>query len=488
MAARDAGAVGAYRLSVADGYVSTLTIGIDDLAHADETEGTVFGQLLEAFGRRCEELPYLHTGVVVLKHLDLWLQQNPQLRMRGGGVSSFRAGSGDDDDMEDDFQRPEHHVTALSLSARLDRQECIMEMKVQMELVAEMRAASLKYPKLVFVGVCSVADPEVDLCPWFMRFVTEKVNLLALPNNLDFCASGKASSDVIQSVESSAGKPDIVGLEHVLEDLRLGLFPPALDYSTSMSPLVHSGVLLYGPPGTGKTLLAKYLAQSERIGFLAVNFSDVLKGYVGESERAIARLFAQAHSIKPCILFIDELQALFGKKSSGRASGAPGPSAMILSQLTSEMDRAWSMRKRHSRRSGVVVIAATNRPDLLDPSLLRSGRLERHIFVGLPSLESRRSLFLLNPFLRSCCLDDGLVEFLARESEGFSGADIVALCNLIGFHVISSLPADCPLDSPPLLAATVQDALDNFKPSVSKDTLVFLEKWRKGELQRSGLS
>ena len=178
-----------------------------------------------------------------------------------------------------------------------------------------------------------------------------------------------------------------------------------------------TGILLYGPPGTGKTLIAKALANESETNFIFIKGPEILSKWVGESEKAIREMFRKARSATPCILFFDEIDALAGMR--GKNSGAQ-TQENVVSQLLTEMDGLEDL-------NGIILLAATNRPDMLDTALLRSGRFGRHIEIPLPDKEARRGIFQIH--LRNKPLaPDIKLEEIADKCEGFSGADIKALC------------------------------------------------------------
>ena len=182
------------------------------------------------------------------------------------------------------------------------------------------------------------------------------------------------------------------------------------------------GILLYGPPGTGKTLLAKAVATESGANFIAVRGPEILSKWVGESEKAIREIFRRARTYAPAVIFFDEIDAIAPRRGSG--IGDSRVTERIVSQLLTEMD---GLEELHD----VVVIAATNRPDLLDPALLRPGRFDRIIEVGLPDREARKEIFKIHMSKHKNILAediDKLADKLAGETEGFSGAEIEAVC------------------------------------------------------------
>ncbi|KAF5428935.1 transitional endoplasmic reticulum ATPase, partial [Candidatus Methanophagaceae archaeon] len=179
------------------------------------------------------------------------------------------------------------------------------------------------------------------------------------------------------------------------------------------------GILLYGLPGTGKTLLAKALAHESEINFISVKGPEFLSKWVGESEKKIRETFHKARTAAPCIIFMDELDAI--APARGRSGGSGNQvTERIVSQLLIEIDGLNSLKD-------VVLVAATNRPDILDPALIRAGRFEKQIEIGLPELEIREKIFEIH--LRGLPLDSDVdIKSLASDMEGKTGADIESLC------------------------------------------------------------
>ncbi|MHA1115002.1 MAG: CDC48 family AAA ATPase [Candidatus Heimdallarchaeaceae archaeon] len=213
---------------------------------------------------------------------------------------------------------------------------------------------------------------------------------------------------------------DIGGLEEVKEEMRRTIEWP-LKYKelySLMKAKPPKGVLLYGPPGTGKTLIAKAVAHESESNFISVKGPEVLSKWVGESEKAVREIFRKARQAAPCVVFLDEIDSITPVR--GRATDS-GVTERVISQLLTEIDGLEELR-------GVTIIAATNRPDMVDPALLRPGRFDRLIKVSSPNFEGRKQIF--NIHLRDVPLaEDVDIDELARESEGFSGADIASVCS-----------------------------------------------------------
>ncbi|KAL4888406.1 AAA-domain-containing protein [Aspergillus ambiguus] len=186
-----------------------------------------------------------------------------------------------------------------------------------------------------------------------------------------------------------------------------------------------TGVLLWGPPGCGKTLLAKAVANESRANFISVKGPELLNKFVGESERAVRQVFVRARSSIPCVIFFDELDALVPRRDDTLSEA----SARVVNTLLTELDGLGSSRQ------GIYVIAATNRPDIIDPAMLRPGRLETLLFVNLPSPLER--VEILQTLVRNLPIEfDEHLRRLAEECEGFSGADLGSLLRRAGYSAI----------------------------------------------------
>ena len=190
---------------------------------------------------------------------------------------------------------------------------------------------------------------------------------------------------------------------------------------TDLGGKIPKGALLVGPPGTGKTLLAKAVAGEADVPFFSMSGSDFVEMFVGVGASRVRDLFRQAKEKAPCIIFIDEIDAVGRARSRGVQVGANDERESTLNQLLTEMDG-------FGTNSGVIIMAATNRADILDKALLRAGRFDRQIHVDLPDVTERKEIFLvhLKPIKIAESLD---IDFLARQTPGFSGADIANVCN-----------------------------------------------------------
>ena len=215
---------------------------------------------------------------------------------------------------------------------------------------------------------------------------------------------------------------DVAGLEEAkIEIMEIVDFLKKSDKYKALGAKIPKGALLVGPPGTGKTLLAKAVAGEANVPFLSMSGSDFVEMFVGVGASRVRDLFDQAKKMAPCIVFIDEIDAI--GRARGKNSGFSGNDERenTLNQLLTEMDG-------FQTNAGVIVLAATNRVDILDKALMRAGRFDRQIEVGLPDVKERKEIFDVH--LKNLKLDDKLDrEFLAKQTPGFAGADIANVCN-----------------------------------------------------------
>jgi ATP-dependent metalloprotease FtsH len=190
---------------------------------------------------------------------------------------------------------------------------------------------------------------------------------------------------------------------------------------TDLGAKIPKGALLVGPPGTGKTLLAKAVAGEAKVPFFSLSGSDFVEMFVGVGASRVRDLFRNAKEKAPCIIFIDEIDAIGRARGKSISAGANDERENTLNQLLTEMDG-------FGTNSGVIILAATNRADILDRALLRAGRFDRQIYVDMPDLNERKEIFKVH--LKKIKIDETVdIEFLARQTPGFSGADIANICN-----------------------------------------------------------
>ncbi|HLO82844.1 MAG TPA: ATP-dependent zinc metalloprotease FtsH [Chitinophagaceae bacterium] len=233
----------------------------------------------------------------------------------------------------------------------------------------------------------------------------------------------KSTATLVEKESSNITFEDVAGLEEAeMEVKEIVDFLKSPQVFTRLGAKIPKGVILVGPPGTGKTLLAKAVAGEAKVPFFSISGSEFVEMFVGVGASRVRDLFKRAKEKAPCIIFIDEIDAIGRSRGKGAfLSGANDERESTLNQLLTEMDG-------FGTNSGVIVLAATNRADMLDPALLRPGRFDRHIYLELPNLREREEIFKVH--IRPLVLDETLdIHFLASQTPGFSGADIANICN-----------------------------------------------------------
>jgi len=238
---------------------------------------------------------------------------------------------------------------------------------------------------------------------------------------------------------------------------RLGIRPPR-------------GILLYGPPGTGKTLMAKAVANESKANFLSIKGPEVFSKWVGESEKAVRELFKKAKQAAPSIVFLDELDAIAPHRGMREGSHV---TETVVNQLLTSMDGLESME-------GVVVIGATNRPDMIDPALMRAGRFDKLILIEVPDEKAREEIFKVH-LKRTPLNKDVNLKELAQLTEGYVGADIETICREA---VLSALRES--MKTTKVKQAHFMEALERIRPSVTKETIESYQKM--GERLTSGIA
>lgn len=215
---------------------------------------------------------------------------------------------------------------------------------------------------------------------------------------------------------------DVAGLQEAkVEVMEIVEFLKNPKKFTDLGGKIPKGALLVGPPGTGKTLLAKAVAGEAKVPFFSLSGSDFVEMFVGVGASRVRDLFKQAKEKAPSIIFIDEIDAVGRARGRSQITGGNDERENTLNQLLTEMDG-------FQTNAGVIILAATNRADILDRALLRAGRFDRQIYIELPELDERKAIFKVH--MRNLKLDDSAdVDFLAKQTPGFSGADIANVCN-----------------------------------------------------------
>jgi transitional endoplasmic reticulum ATPase len=254
---------------------------------------------------------------------------------------------------------------------------------------------------------------------------------------------------------------DIGALEEAKQELKEAVewplkFGKVFEHMNARPP---KGILLYGPPGTGKTLLAKAVATESEANFISVKGPEFLNKWVGESEKAVRETFRKARQASPCVIFMDEIDSIAPERGTGSDSNV---TERVISQMLTEMDGLEGL-------SDVVVIAATNRPDIMDPALLRPGRFDKSIYIGPPDEASRKSIFGIHTNNKPLA-DDVSLDELAKRTEGCTGADISAICNEAVMNAVRGIvkpgkvPTDEEIKECKVSMADFEKALDKYGP------------------------
>ncbi|MEH1922796.1 AAA family ATPase [Nostoc sp.] len=342
--------------------------------------------------------------------------------------------------------RPDHLDPALRRPGRFDRevQFRIPDAKGRRDIL-EILTRAMPLDETVNLDV--IAEGAVGFVGADLKAVCQKAAYIALrrqipsiegqiPENMtvnqtDFLQGLKEIKPaVLRSVEVEVPHiawEDIGGLDKIKETLRESvegalLYPELYLQTKALAP---KGILLWGPPGTGKTLLAKAVASQAKANFISVNGPELLTRWVGASEQAVRELFAKARQAEPCVVFIDEIDTL--APARGSYNGDSGVSDRVVGQLLTELDGI-------EVGSTILVIGATNRPDALDPALLRAGRLDLQMKVDLPDLASR--LAILQVHSQGRPLEDVDLNYWAEMSKDWNGADLTLLCNQAAVEAI----------------------------------------------------
>ena len=251
---------------------------------------------------------------------------------------------------------------------------------------------------------------------------------------------------------------DVGSLTDIREELKFSIAEPIAhpERFQAMGLNISTGVLLYGPPGCGKTLVAKATANEAMANFISIKGPELLNKYVGESERAVRTLFQRARSASPCVLFFDEMDSLAPRRGSG---GDNTSAERVVNQLLTEMDGL-------EARNATFLIAATNRPDMIDPAMLRPGRLDKLLYVPLPPPDGRVAI-LKTLTRRTPIAPDVRVDQIAlgRSCEGFSGADLAALVREACVAALKSMTLE---STPTVTTKHFEEAFTKVQPSVSK--------------------
>lgn len=367
--------------------------------------------------------------------------------------------------------RPDHLDPALRRPGRFDRevQYRVPDRNGRLEILTILTRAM----PLEGVNLDTIADLSVGMVGADLKAVCQKAAYTALRRQVpslqeslpdvmtieqsDFLqALREVKPSVLRSVEIESPNVswnEIGGLQEIKQTLQESvegalLYPELYQQTGAKAP---RGILLWGPPGTGKTLLAKAIASQARANFIAVSGSELLSRWVGAAEQAVRELFAKARQASPCVIFIDEIDTLAPVR--GKFNGDSGVSDRVVGQLLTELDGLQIC-------PDVLLIGATNRPDAIDPALLRSGRLDLQLKVDLPDETSRLSILRVHTSDRP--LADVDLASLAAQTTGWNGADLALLSNQAALGAIRRY-RDQGLIDPSSLQITMDDFTDAYQ-------------------------
>ncbi|KAF2865962.1 P-loop containing nucleoside triphosphate hydrolase protein [Massariosphaeria phaeospora] len=355
---------------------------------------------------------------------------------------------------------PDSNVTGVNFASLAERSHGFVGRDIyDLCLLARDHRVNMVYDSLEFLNKGSLGDVlEAD------HFVTQE----------DFDAViDQVQPTVLQDSILEVPKvrwTDIAGLDHVRKALENIMIRPLKypDFDAKIGvPQSRKGVLLYGPPGCAKTLTAQAVATEFNQNFLAVKGSELIKMYVGESERAIRDVFRRARAAKPCIIFFDEIDSIGKSREKTQDSGLN-----VVATLLNELDGIEALKE-------VFIIGATNRPDILDSALIRTGRFDAHIHIGLPNEEARKQIFEIQT-RRSPLAHDVDLNNLASKTAGSSGADIKGLCSAVVDMAFDDYTR-APESPPELKMCHFLRALENHVPHTMADEAVRYENWRPGK-------
>jgi transitional endoplasmic reticulum ATPase len=336
-------------------------------------------------------------------------------------------------------------IAALAREAAMDAVRRIMpKLDLEAQTIPPQVLEDLSVTREDFLGALKRVQPSA------MREVMVQVPNVGWD---DIGGLGEAQAKLKEGVELPLRNPEAFR--------RLGIRPA-------------KGFLLYGPPGTGKTLLAKAVAKEAEANFISVKSSDLLSKWYGESEQQLSRLFARARQVAPCVIFIDEIDSLVPARGSGGNGGEPQVTARVVNTILAEMDGMEEMQS-------IVVIGATNRPALVDPALLRPGRLDELVYVGTPDEAGREHILKIHTARMPMAKDVDLAK-IAAQTERYTGADLEDVVRRAGLVAIRTRGEDAKTVKAEDFAAALVDSRATVTPEMEEE----YEKL-KGELKKRAM-
>ncbi|KAF2733074.1 AAA-domain-containing protein [Polyplosphaeria fusca] len=440
-----------------------------------------------------EEARNFQPSVVLMDRLDAVLKKSPALtdhletklkRLRGLEVAVV-ATARSIYDVDESLRTPD----ALKVELELGPPNVAQREDILRQILEDKASADVAFSSLADRTHGYVGGDMRNLCMLASEHRAEMLKAEKVEPSKEEAASRKLVTQddinsVIDQVRPSVLKEailevpkikwtDVAGLDHVREQIDSIMIRPFKhpELTTIFGAQTRKGVLLYGPPGCAKTLIAQAVATESHQNFLAVKGSELIKMYVGESERAIRDVFRRARSAKPCIIFFDEVDAIGKSREKSQDSGLN-----VVTTLLNEMDGIEALKD-------VFIIGATNRPDILDSALTRPGRFDALIHIGLPNHEAREQIFQIHT-RKSPLATDVDLKALATQTEGSSGADIKGLCAVAVELAISdytSTQCEPAVVQPEVGMSHFEQACRQHVPHTRKDDAARYESWRPGK-------
>ncbi len=358
------------------------------------------------------------------------------------------------------------HTRSMPLEEELDleRLASLSHGFVGADLAALAREAAMEALRRVLPHV----DPDTgDIPPDVLQ------DLFVTQHDFDTALSGISPSALREVLveKPNVQWEDIGGLERakkaLLESVEGPLHYP--EVFEEMKIRTAKGILLYGPPGTGKTLLAKAVATTSEANFISIKGPEIFNKYVGESEKAVREIFKKARQVAPCVIFFDEIDALLSQRGQQDDTGV---TQRIVNQFLAEVDGLQSLQN-------VLVIGATNRPDIMDPAMLRPGRFDILLHVEAPDKDARREILNVHTVAKGIPGSESLdLEELAAKTANFSGADIEGLVRVAVMIAVTegSTPTNIEMKARPIEMKHFEEALKEVRPTLTPNVMEYYEK------------
>ncbi len=358
------------------------------------------------------------TDVVIVNKTIARISVNPDSALK---LDRYKNAKGQTIFTDKNYKGPHFALTVPSIDNFLQEMQ-----KVQND-------AGIPKNNQVFARNSEETNWMTDTLPWLLPVLVMIVLWIVMMRRMGGGTSGGGPGQIFNIGKSRATLfdkntnvnvtfNDVAGLDGAkIEIMEIVDFLKNPKKYTDLGAKIPKGALLVGPPGTGKTLLAKAVAGEAKVPFFSLSGSDFVEMFVGVGASRVRDLFRQAKEKSPCIIFIDEIDAIGRARGKNAATGGNDERENTLNQLLTEMDG-------FGTNSGVIILAATNRADILDRALMRAGRFDRQIYVDMPDLNERKEIFKVH--LKKIKIDESVeIDFLAKQTPGFSGADIANICN-----------------------------------------------------------